>query len=46
MNIFHHDQDCGKIRNVCLNMNKTALLTASEDGTIYCSAIDFHNMTE
>jgi hypothetical protein len=37
------DQDYGVVRKVALNIENTALLSASEDGTLLCHKFDFES---
>jgi hypothetical protein len=37
------DQDYGVVRKVGLNIDNTALLSASEDGTFLCHKFDFES---
>lgn len=35
------DQDYGVVRKITMNLENTALLSASEDGTLLCHKFDF-----
>ena len=41
-----HDMDYGRVRKVCINYDKTGVLTVGEDGTFYVHALDYRGFTQ
>lgn len=43
LRIACHDRDYGRVRSVAFNKDKTAILSTSEDGTVFCYQCDMES---
>jgi hypothetical protein len=41
-----HDRDYGKVKKVCFNYERNAIISAAEDGTLFVHKFDYQSLVK